>query len=80
MNNGKFGIKKIVKEILKIMFIKNVKRRNKMLLILKRDEWDGLTFVKNHLDKAKLFKSLQEAQDFCEEFEIEQFQLVDVAI
>jgi len=51
-----------------------------MLIILKRDEWDGLTFVKNHLDKTKLFKNLQEAQDFCEEFEIEAYQLVDVAI
>jgi hypothetical protein len=56
------------------------KRRNKMIIILKKDSWDGLTFVKNHLDKAKLFKSLQEAQDYCEEFEIEQFQLVDIAI
>jgi hypothetical protein len=56
------------------------RRRNKMLIILKRDEWDGLTFVKNHLDKTKLFKNLQEAQDFCEEFEIEAYQLVDVAI
>jgi viroplasmin and RNaseH domain-containing protein len=51
-----------------------------MLIILKRDEWDGLTIVKNHLDKPKMFKSLEEAQDYCEEFEIEVYQLVDIAI
>lgn len=51
-----------------------------MLIILKKDSWDGLTIVKNHLDKPKMFKSLEEAQDYCEEFEIEQFQLVNVAI
>jgi len=51
-----------------------------MLIILKRDEWDGLTIVKNHLDKPKMFKDLQEAQDYCEDFEIDPYQLVDVAI
>lgn len=51
-----------------------------MLIILKRDEWDGLTIVRNHLDKPKLFKDRQEAISYCEEFEIYPFQLVDILL
>jgi len=51
-----------------------------MLIILKRDEWDGLTVVKNHLDKPKMFKDWDEAWDFGIDFELCPFQIIEVNI
>jgi hypothetical protein len=51
-----------------------------MLIILKRDEWDGLVIVKNMYDKPKIFKDKEEAISYCEEFEIDPYQLVDILL
>lgn len=51
-----------------------------MIIILKRDEWEGIAIQIDHLGKPKLFKNRQEAISYCEEFEIDPYQLVDILL
>ena len=51
-----------------------------MFIILRKDEWDGLAIVINHLGRPKLFKTEDEAYHYGKEFELQPFQIILVTI
>ena len=51
-----------------------------MFIILRKDEWDGLAIVTNHLGRPKQFPKREEAFDYCTEMEVCPNQIVEVTI
>ena len=51
-----------------------------MFIILRRDDWDGLAIVINHLGKPKHFVAESEALDYIKELELTETQIVEVTI
>jgi hypothetical protein len=56
-------------------------RRNKIgFIVIKHDDWNGISIVINHLGRPKIFSCESEAIDYCKEMEVNPFQIVEVTI
>jgi len=58
----------------------NIKKENKMYLILTENEYDQYEVVTNHLSKPKQFKDQWEATKYIIEMEIIPYQLIEIEI
>jgi len=51
-----------------------------MFIILCQDTWSQYEIVPNHLGRPKIFKTKNEAFEYCTEFKIFPFQIIDILI
>jgi len=51
-----------------------------MFILIRKDDWDGIAIVLNHLGKPKLFDTATQAFNYAEEFQLCPYQVVQVTI
>jgi hypothetical protein len=49
-------------------------------VLMKRDDWDGIAIVINHLGKPKIFETVFEAVNYADEMELHPVQPVKIII